>query len=56
MLEGNSQISGVRLYASSGTSPGRDGPYGVVLFLSLLRLPAGRQGSRNPGFPVKTGT
>ncbi|MEW6375693.1 MAG: hypothetical protein AB1502_07875, partial [Thermodesulfobacteriota bacterium] len=28
MLEENSQIQNVRIYASSGTSPGRGGPFG----------------------------
>ncbi|MEW6375511.1 MAG: hypothetical protein AB1502_06940 [Thermodesulfobacteriota bacterium] len=31
MLEENSQIQNVRIYASSGTSPGRGGPFGAVV-------------------------
>jgi len=45
VLEENSQIYWVRIYASSGTSPGRGGPYGAVLFLSFLW----KQESRAPG-------
>ena len=37
MLEINSQTFRVRIYASSGTSPGRGGPFGAVDFNAQIR-------------------
>jgi hypothetical protein len=35
MLEENSQIFSVRIYASSGTSPGICGPFGAASFFVI---------------------
>ena len=42
LLERNSQILGYRIYASSGTSPGRGGPFGAVIsFVGSASPPTG---------------
>jgi hypothetical protein len=49
MLEINSQIKGVRIYASSGSSPEEGAPDGAV-DLKIRKCPFSHSGgSRNPG-------
>ena len=62
MLEENSQIFSVRIYASSGASPGRGGPFGAASFF-VIPAEAGIQGfpwKREPivfkWFPAFAGT
>jgi hypothetical protein len=54
MLERNSQISCVRIYASSGTSPGRGGPFGAAFFVSVEAALCGRPDKRaHRGAPLR---
>jgi len=49
MLEENSQIFSVRIYASSGTLPGRGGPFGAASFFVIpAPIFIGINSSRNP--------
>ena len=57
MLEENSQIYSVRIYASSGTLSGREGPFGVAdqktwngqhLLAAFSSIPLWQRGIKNP--------
>jgi len=55
VLEGNSQIYCIRIYASSGTSPGRGGPFGAVVFqvAATFRLRFGVRSNPEPHAQAK---
>jgi hypothetical protein len=55
MLEENSQIYSVRIYASSGILPGREGPFGAIVFrvAATFRLRFGVRSNPEPHAQAK---
>ena len=55
MLEINSETKPVRIYASSGTSPGRGGPFGAIVcqVAATFRLRSGVRSNPEPHAQAK---